>query len=76
MSRVCGNVSAHIGTIRVIYFNRYFRLIFISYPSVFIQFLNLPMYSNVLICHGYQLFHNSSCNITNFSTCEDIHNLT
>ena len=31
------------------------------------------MYSYIV---DINVFHNSSCNITNFSTCEDIHNLT
>ena len=63
MSRVCGNVSAHIGTIRVIYFNKSIDL----YPYY------TQMYSYTM---DFNVFHNSSCNITNFSTCEDIHNLT
>ena len=63
MSRVCGNVSAHIGAIRVIYFNKSIHL----YPYY------TQMYSYTM---DISAFHNSSCNITNFSTCEDIHNLT
>ena len=63
MSRVCGNVSAHIGTIRAIYINKYFHLYL-----YFTQMYSYTMDINV--------FHNSSCNITNFSSCEDIHNLT